>query len=106
MKIASITLPYLPSSIAHKAVALSAGHIIITEHLKQVHGGYTRLAADGAWVASSSTLFYERVYRYEFACKDNEQEQSELRALAFRVKTRTDEQSIMVVHANGEVEFI
>jgi hypothetical protein len=58
------------------------------------------------WLSPELTKCYEPVYRYEFACEDNEQEQSDLRALAFRVKVLTDEQSIMVVHANGEVEFI
>lgn len=89
-----------------KQEALNSGHYAITDQLKAAYCGYTRVPAKGTWLDPRGKLFHEDVYRYEFACVDNEQEQSDLRALAFRVKVLTDEQSIMVVHANGEVEFI
>lgn len=105
MRLASITLPFDDYDVS-EGIRLDPGHVEIKRHLKAVYRGYTRLNARGAWLDPNGKLFYETVYRYEFACEDTEQEQVELRALAFRVKVLTDEQSIMIVHASGEVEFI
>jgi len=105
MRLASITLPIpddtgrpIDAPFGKKYNAMQVGHRTIVNALTE---GFTRIEGQGCWMGDTET-----VYRYEFACEDNEQGQSDLRALAFRVKVLTDEQSIMVVHANGEVEFI
>jgi hypothetical protein len=108
MRLASITLPFDRYNVP-KGIRLDRGHEEIRNYLLSEYKGYTRIVANGAWVAPDGTLYYEDVYRYEFAAEwahDGDPCFEALRALASRVKVLTGEQSIMIVHINGRVEFI
>lgn len=107
MKLASILLPVADvDTRAKKRGQLDAGHSAIKLELRAKYKGYTRYDARGVWADPSGNIIAENVTRYDFAAEDRRTVEDDVRALAYKIKTITDEQSIMVVHTNGKVEFI
>jgi hypothetical protein len=49
---------------------------------------------------------HEPGYRYEFTSPDTQTARDELVALAYRIKTLSDEEAIFIVHANGNTEIV
>jgi hypothetical protein len=102
MKLASITLP-----IAGKLMCpLWEAHATIEQTLIDWCCGFTRVEVLGAWVSSDGVTIYEQGHRYEFTSPDTKTARGELRALAYRIKTISDEEAIFIVHANGNTEIV
>lgn len=95
MKLASITLP-----------CNVAGHTSITYTLLEWCGGYTRVQSQGAWIGDDRKCVIEDCYRYEFTSPDTKTARKDLRALAYTVKSVSDEEAIFIVHANGNTEIV
>ena len=111
MRLASITLPCSPvdcycQRLLAKRRRMDAAHEEITGTLLNWCRGYTRLSAVGAWVFNDGTPCDEAVYRYEFTSPDTQTARDELVALAYRIKTISDEEAIFIVHANGNTEIV
>lgn len=95
MKIASITLPQR-----------ARGHDSIAETLLDWCNGYTRLTISGGWRLANGLPIVEDGYRYEFTSPNTKTARDELVALAYRIKTISDEEAIFIVHANGNTEIV
>ena len=103
MKLASITLP-VPT---YAAPNLYAGHEAISAALLEWCQGYSRVDVLGAWVSpTTGATMHEPGYRYEFTSPDTQTARDELVALAYRIKTLSDEEAIFIVHANGNTEIV
>ncbi len=95
MKLASITLP-----------CTCVGHASIVDTLLEWCRGYTRVLVEGAWIGADGRCVTESSYRYEFTSPDTKTARKELRALAYRIKTLSDEEAIFIIHANGNTEIV
>lgn len=114
MKLASITLP-LPeerwkpnpgrSLWCNKQRRLDAGHKAIAVALLEWCQGYSAINVSDVW-ADGDKIYREAGMRYEFTSPDTQTSQEELRALAYRIKTISDEEAIFIVHANGNTEIV
>jgi len=103
MKLASITLPLPRQQVS----PLHAGHRAIVDTLIEWCQGYTRVDVLGAWVSPcTGATMYEPGYRYEFTSPNTQTARDELVALAYRIKTISDEEAIFIVHANGNTEIV
>lgn len=106
MKIASITLPK-PDEGPHspKYMGMTTAHKTIQLTLLGWCQGYSRVDVLGAW-SNGDNILDEQGYRYEFTSPDTQIARDELVALAYRIKTISDEEAIFIVHANGEAEIV
>lgn len=106
MKLASITLPSPSPWNISRGDKLREAHTVIVTTLFDWCRGFTRVNVTGGWINTNGDNIFEEGMRYEFTSPNTKTARDELIALAYRIKTISDEEAIFIVHANGNTEIV
>lgn len=101
MKLASIILPHAGNNSAD----LFMVHQLLKHELLKTWGGYTSYETIGAWRgADEFEIVGEKAIKYEIAM--DRADTPKFRTLALFIGYKAQQEAVMIVTANGDVEFL